>query len=210
MRENYKQPRVDHQLHLLPRGPAEARVRQGHPRPHVIPGQPCTVALAERSLRHLKCQTPPMAVPWPVKGGVAQESSRQHRASFFGRQLCSPLYRQCCTRALLRNTLSGARMGSDNVLIPLGDGGWLDEKRIILDLKLPFFLYVLNSGELREDFPKAERSFALRRWCWVPGGCGLAALGLKKEGDPSAQRSDTGETLGKQVNWILRQLDTWL
>lgn len=54
-------------------------------------------------------------------------------------------------------------MGSDSVLILLGDGGWLDEKRIILDLKLPFFLYVLNSGELREDFPKAERSFALRR-----------------------------------------------
>ena len=38
----------------------------------------------------------------------------------------------------------------------------------------------------------------------MPGGCGLAALGLKKEGGPgaqrSAQRSDTGEILGKQVN----------
>ena len=34
----------------------------------------------------------------------------------------------------------------------------------------------------------------------MPGGCGLAALGLKKEGGPGAQRSDTGEILGKQVN----------
>lgn len=54
-------------------------------------------------------------------------------------------------------------MGSDSVLIPLADGGWLDEKRIILDLKLPFFPYVCNSGELRQAFPKAERSSALRR-----------------------------------------------
>lgn len=157
VRENYKQPSRSSagggQLHLLPRGPAEARVRQGHPRPYVTPGQPCTVALAERSLQRLKCQTPPMDVPWPTRGGAAQESKGQHRASFFGRQLCSLLSTTHAARVLLKITLSGARMRSDNVLIPLADGGWLDEKRSILDPKLHFFRMFATLWSYDRSFP---------------------------------------------------------
>lgn len=152
----------------------------------------------------------PYGCPMTNKRRSCTGEQGQHRASFFGRQLCSLLSTTHAARVLLKITLSGARMRPDNALIPLADGGWLDEKEVFFDPKLHFSVCSQLCGVMT--------GLSQGREFWAPwegdAEC-LEGVGWQ----PSVSRRRVvlvhrgvalGKSLGKQVNWILRQLHMWL